>query len=79
MIINNKVFKEIFGYSVYYEITGDEEILYNNIFVEDQETIGNYCIVISKDGSYYLGQIINDHSVSCWAKFSELIDAYKAL
>lgn len=69
---------EIFNYEVFYEID-NEKIIYKHIYVEDKEALGNYCIVFGEDRFYYLGEIIKDKKVTCWAKFNKLNEAVKAL
>jgi len=71
--------EEIFGYEVLFEINDNQKIEYKHIFAEKKEAIGYYCIVLACDGFYYVGDISENKKIICWAQFSSLQEACKAL
>lgn len=73
-----KQYEEIFNYEVFFELN-NQKISYKHIYAEFKEDIGNYCIVYAIDGLYYLGEIINNKKIVCWAKFTKLSEACDAL
>ncbi len=71
-------FKEVNGYKIIYELD-NLEISYKHIYIENGEQVGNYCIIVSVEDFYYLGEICENKIIRCWAKCSTLQEAYELL